>query len=228
MRVSKFSNIGEKSVLADVILGGQDGLVNVLSVILGVSAASNNIKIIIAGGLATTFAESISVGAVALTSKLAERDYYNSELTREKRAIKKVPQKEIGKIRSLFEDKGLEGEVLENVVKTITSNNKLWLDTLMEEGLKLEEVKSSEIYFGSLIVLISALIGSFVPLVPYLIIGLEAFWWSLGLSAITLLLIGIYKAKVTIGNPAKSGAQMVIIGIGVALVGYLIGRIFGA
>ncbi|PIP51271.1 hypothetical protein COY43_00260 [Candidatus Berkelbacteria bacterium CG_4_10_14_0_8_um_filter_35_9_33_8] len=228
MRVSKFSNIGEKSVLADVILGGQDGLVNVLSVILGVSAASNNIKIIIAGGLATTFAESISVGAVALTSKLAERDYYNSELTREKRAIKKVPQKEIGKIRSLFEDKGLEGEVLENVVKTITSNNKLWLDTLMEEGLKLEEVKSSEIYFGSLIVLISALIGSFVPLVPYLIIGLEAFWWSLGLSAITLLLIGIYKAKVTIGNPAKSGVQMVIIGIGVALVGYLIGRIFGA
>ncbi|PIX31360.1 hypothetical protein COZ61_00145, partial [Candidatus Berkelbacteria bacterium CG_4_8_14_3_um_filter_33_6] len=179
-------------------------------------------------GLATTFAESISVGAVALTSKLAERDYYNSELTREKRAIKKVPQKEIGKIRSLFEDKGLEGEVLENVVKTITSNNKLWLDTLMEEGLKLEEVKSSEIYFGSLIVLISALIGSFVPLVPYLIIGLEAFWWSLGLSAITLLLIGIYKAKVTIGNPAKSGVQMVIIGIGVALVGYLIGRIFGA
>jgi len=43
-----------------------------------------------------------------------------------------------------------------------------------------------------------------------------------------LLLIGIYKAKVTIGNPAKSGVQMVIIGIGVALVGYLIGRIFGA
>jgi hypothetical protein len=58
--------------LSDVILGGQDGLVNVLGVILGVAAATQDARILIAAGLAATFAESISMGAVAYTSTLAE------------------------------------------------------------------------------------------------------------------------------------------------------------
>lgn len=48
MHKNELSSIGKKSVLADVILGGQDGLVNVLGVILGVTAASQDIRIIIA------------------------------------------------------------------------------------------------------------------------------------------------------------------------------------
>lgn len=60
--------------LSQMILGGQDGLVNVLGVLLGVAAASESTKIIIAVGLAATFAESIAMAAVAYTSKMAERD----------------------------------------------------------------------------------------------------------------------------------------------------------
>jgi hypothetical protein len=55
-----------ESRLADVILGGQDGLVNVLGVILGVAAATHDARIVIAAGLAATFAESISMGAVRI------------------------------------------------------------------------------------------------------------------------------------------------------------------
>ena len=47
------------STISDVILGGQDGIVNVLGVVLGVAAASGNSRIIIAAALATTFAESL-------------------------------------------------------------------------------------------------------------------------------------------------------------------------
>ena len=36
-------------LLSEVILGGQDGLVNVLGVILGLAAASNDVRIVIAG-----------------------------------------------------------------------------------------------------------------------------------------------------------------------------------
>ncbi len=43
--------------LREVILGGQDGLVNVLGVVLGVSAATNDLKVIIISGLAAAFAE---------------------------------------------------------------------------------------------------------------------------------------------------------------------------
>ena len=58
------------SALSDVILGGQDGLVNVLGVILGVAAATADTRIVLVAGLAATFAESVSMGAVAYTSTL--------------------------------------------------------------------------------------------------------------------------------------------------------------
>lgn len=56
--------------LRDIILGGQDGLVNVLGVTLGIAAASGDVRLVMAGGLAATFAESFSMAAVAYTSSL--------------------------------------------------------------------------------------------------------------------------------------------------------------
>ena len=99
--------------LPDIILGGQDGIVNVLGVILGVAAATVSSKIIIVAGLAATFAESISMAAVAYTSKLAEADYYQSELEREEWEIKNVPEGEKEEIKALYENYGFKGKVLD-------------------------------------------------------------------------------------------------------------------
>src|SRR5438105_10500117 len=85
---------GSGTWLRDVILGGQDGLVNVLGIVLGLTAASASIRLIIAAGLAATFSESVSMGAVAYTSSLAERDYYLSESAREQREIEQLPDEE--------------------------------------------------------------------------------------------------------------------------------------
>src|SRR5207245_6401635 len=73
--------------LRDIILGGQDGLVNALGIILGFSAVSADATILIATVLAASAAESISMGAVAYTSALAQRDYYESELRKEEKEI---------------------------------------------------------------------------------------------------------------------------------------------
>lgn len=62
----------------DLILGGQDGLVNVLGIVLGVAAATASTRVVLIAGLAATFAESISMGAVAYTSAKAGRGYYVS------------------------------------------------------------------------------------------------------------------------------------------------------
>lgn len=228
MHVNELSHIGKKSQLADIILGGQDGLVNALGVILGIAAASGNIKIIIAGALAATFAESISMGAVALTSKSAQRDHYAAELEREKREMAEMSQQETEEIRQIFMRKGISGKVLEDVVAHVTSDKKIWLDMMMHDELGLEKINSEEIYKGSFVVFVAALIGSFIPIVPMLVLPLHvALITSLVLSAITLLIVGIYKAKVTVGSPLKSGIQMVVIGMGAALAGYLIGRLLG-
>jgi VIT1/CCC1 family predicted Fe2+/Mn2+ transporter len=41
-----------------------------------------------------------------------------------------------------------------------------------------------------------------------------------------LAAVGVYKANMTLGKPIKSALQMVIIGIGAAIAGYLIGLLF--
>src|SRR5256885_17079018 len=60
----------QPGLLSDFILGSQDGLVNVLGVIHVVAEASRDNPYVLPGGLAATFAESISMGAVAYTSTL--------------------------------------------------------------------------------------------------------------------------------------------------------------
>lgn len=70
-------------LLRDVILGGQDGLVNVLGVILAVAVATTDVRVVLIAGLAATFAESISMAAVAYTSQKAEADFYQRERKRE-------------------------------------------------------------------------------------------------------------------------------------------------
>jgi VIT1/CCC1 family predicted Fe2+/Mn2+ transporter len=213
--------------LADIILGGQDGLVNVLGVILGVAAASSDPKIVIAGGLAATFAESISMAAVAFTSMSAERDHYRSELEREKREVEELPKKEEAEIRKVYRDKGFDGKLLEDIVAHVISSKPLWIEQMMREELELKEVKQKEIYISSGVVGFSALVGSFVPLTPFFFFPIAtALWYSLGLSVIVLFFVGMYKAKVTIGSPLKSAIQMAVIGMGAALAGYLIGKIF--
>jgi VIT1/CCC1 family predicted Fe2+/Mn2+ transporter len=86
------------SPLSDIILVGQDGLVNVLGVILGVATASSDQRLVIAAGLAAAFAESISMGAVAYTSTLADRDHHLTQIERQKREIRDMPEVERAEI----------------------------------------------------------------------------------------------------------------------------------
>jgi len=215
--------------LSDVILGGQDGLVNVLGVILGVAAASGDARIVIAAGMAATFAESISMGAVAYTSTVAESEHYERELEREKWEIENRSEDEIEEVRQIYKKRGFEGKLLEDVVRQITSDKEVWLEVMMGEELKLEPVAKNQAIKSAVIVGISAFIGSLVPLFPFFIVNIgTGINVSLVLSAITLFLVGVYKAKVTVGKWYKSGMELTVIGIVSALFGYFVGLLFKA
>src|SRR5437870_12124040 len=62
--------------LRDVILGGQDGLVNILGIILGVIVGGGSNTVLLAAGFAPAIRDSISIGAVGDTSSASQRDYY--------------------------------------------------------------------------------------------------------------------------------------------------------
>lgn len=214
--------------LPEIILGGQDGLVNVLGVILGVAAATANAKIIIVAGLAAAFAESVSMAAVAYTSKIAKADYYQSEYEREQWEIVHMPEEEREEIRVLYKRYGFKGSQLEGIVQKITSNKKVWLEVMMSDELKLEPVERKEGLSSAVWVGMSAIIGSFIPLTPFFFLPItSAVMLALFVSSIALFAVGYYKAKVTLGRHLiRQGIEMLVIGMISALVGYLIGNLF--
>ncbi|HLO30409.1 MAG TPA: VIT1/CCC1 transporter family protein [Anaerolineales bacterium] len=216
-----------ESRLSDVILGGQDGLVNVLGVILGVAAATQDVRIVIAAGLAATFAESISMGAVAYTSTLANDDLYLSEREREYRHIHLAPDVEVEEIREIYYKKGFDGETLDKIVEVITSNPDVWVNVMMSEEFQMMPPEKTNAIRSAIIVGLSALAGSLIPLLPFFFLSVSlSIWTSIVIAALTLFVVGVYKARVTIGKPFRSGIQMAAIGTISALAGYVVGLIF--
>jgi len=160
----------QASLLKDIILGGQDGLVNILGLVLGVAAATIDARIIFIAGLAGGFAESISMAAVAFTSTQAVRDFA--------RAHHRFSPDKPG--------------------------------------------------YSALIVGFSSLIGSLIPLLPFLFFPVTAAAiTSVILCGIILFIIGYVKGKLTDGHHLKSGMELLIIGLLAAFAGYLIGHWLG-
>jgi len=212
------------SSLADVILGGQDGLVNVLGIVLGIAAATSDARIVLVAGLAATFAESISMAAVAYTSTLAETAHYESELEREYRHVRLVPAVEREEIRAIYRKKGFHGELLGQIVEKITADEDVWVGVMMSEEHQLTPTNRRDAFRSAIVVGIAAVVGSLLPLLPFLFLDVKtSIWVSLIISAVTLFVVGVYKARTTVGSPGKSGLEMAIIGTVSALVGYAVG-----
>lgn len=215
--------------LRDVILGGQDGLVNILGIILGVIAAGGSETVLIVAGFAAAITESISMAAVGYTSSVSERDYYLAEQARESAEITATPEAERQEVRDIYAAKGFTGLLLEEVVSTITANRETWLETMMDEELHLQPVDNQAILRVAIVIGIATLIGHLIPLVPFLFLDrTAALIVAIALSALALFAVGVYSAVTLIGDWRTSGMRMVVIGLGAAAIGFAVGRLFNA
>lgn len=213
--------------MRDLILGGQDGLVNVLGIILGITAANGTHPVIVAASLAAAFAEAVSMGAVNYTSTLAERDHYEKERQTELWEIENRPEEEREEVRKNYAKKGFQGEELDKVVDVITKDRDVWANMMMADELHLQEIKTDKLLKSSLLVGVSTVVGSVIPVLPYFVFQPEhAVVYSLVISALVLFAVGVYKAKTYVGSWWKSGIQMLLIGMGAAIIGFIIGKIF--
>jgi VIT1/CCC1 family predicted Fe2+/Mn2+ transporter len=213
--------------LRDVILGGQDGLVNILGIVLGVIAGGGSRTVLLAAGFAAAITESISMGAVGYTSTIAQRDYYRAERAREVAEIRSLPEDERRELRRTYAAKGFSGRLLDQVVDTISSNRDRWLDTVMDDELHLQPVETRDAVRSSLVITVATLIGHLIPLLPFLwLTRAPAVVVAIGLSAVVLFAVGAYSAVTLVGNWRSSGLKMVVIGLGAAALGFGIGHLF--
>jgi len=208
--------------LPDLILGGQDGLVNVLGLVLGLVAATDSGRIVIVGALAALLAESISMGAVAYTSRVAERDYYEAQRDRQRREIDERPDEKRAELRTAVA-KLIGDDIADHAVASMTKDRDRWAEALMHVALDVSEPQRTGLTRASVVGAATA-VGSFIPLLPFLLLPpAAAALGAVFISGLALFGVGAYKARTLIGDWRRSGLELTLIGLGAAFAGYLIG-----
>ncbi len=222
--------IGMGRIFRNVILGGQDGVVNVLGIVLGVATATGSTYIVLLAGMAATFAESISMAAVAYTSTRAEIEHYEAEVRRELKEIDEIPDRERKEIEDIYRGKGFSGKLLAQVVDKICSSRKVWLRTMMRDELGLENPSEGmSAFWQAVLVGGSAVVGSFVPITPFFFLPVGAsIPLSLSISLVVLFVVGAYKSRMTSGKWLNGGLELMLIGGAAAVAGWLVGVFFQA
>ena len=140
-----------------------------------------------------------------------------------------MPEVERAEIREIFRRWGFEGDLLDQSVEQIMRDERAWVEVMMNNELKLTPIESGRAIRSAVIVGISAIVGSLIPLLPFFFFPIgPSILISVGITALTLFGIGVYKARVMVGHPGKSGLEMAVIGTISALAGYFIGALLSA
>tara|TARA_B100000315_G_scaffold249177_1_gene280004 strand:+ start:1163 stop:1960 length:798 start_codon:yes stop_codon:yes gene_type:complete len=218
----------EGTYVGDFVFGAIDGSITTFAVVSGVAGAALSANIVIILGLANLLADGFSMAVGNYLSSKSDMEFAQRERKRETWEVEHYPKGEIEEIRSIFRRKGFQGKQLENAVKTITSNKKVWVDTMMIEELNIIEEKTSPVKRGLVTFIAFGLVGV-VPLIPYLIsffseaVKQIVFPLSVILTFIAFFLVGSAKIYVTGKNWLKSGLETLLIGSAAAIIAYGIG-----
>jgi VIT1/CCC1 family predicted Fe2+/Mn2+ transporter len=213
----------------DFIYGSIDGAVTTFAIVAGVMGAGLSPGIILILGFANLFADGFSMAVANFQASKARNEYIEMKRKQEEWEIDHLKEQETDEIRDIYRKKGFKNELLEEVVRTITSRRKVWIDTLMKEELGLIEDEKRPLDSS-----ISTFIGfnliGLIPLIPFvlfILIGItsnhDAFAYSTILVASAFFIVGIIKGKIVKKSKIMSGLFTLMIGGIAAIVAYLIG-----
>jgi len=226
------------AVLKNAIFGFTDGLITDMAVVAGMVAASKStLYIIVIAALAATLAGSISMFLGAYIAEHTRFRFAQREQALENKHVDSIPDSERKEVRDIYLKHGFTPEETDILVKRITSDRELWVKTMMREefGFGEADLKSPQIGTEAIIGLMF-FVGSFVPIIPFLLVTIfsgfprifgmgelaSAFFVSLILSIIALVVMGAYKERFGEGKPLKGALQMLAVGLGGAATVYLI------
>jgi VIT1/CCC1 family predicted Fe2+/Mn2+ transporter len=137
-----------------------------------------------------------------------------------------VPELERDEIRNLYRRKGFSGALLERVVATITADPDVWVAVMMAEEHHLAPTEPGYALRSAAVVGLASLVGSLVPLAPFLALPARAGTWVSALvAALVLFVLGAYKGRLTTGHVVRSGTELATIGTLSALASYVVGAL---
>jgi flavin reductase (DIM6/NTAB) family NADH-FMN oxidoreductase RutF len=143
--------------------------------------------------------------------------------------MRTIPDKEREEIREIYRAKGFSPEEVEMITNKITSNDKVWLDTMLTEELRVFPEARAGIVRGAAVTWISYFLSGFVPLIPYFVLPVnQGFIVSILLASLVLFCVGGAKSFFTRKNFVWSGVEMALIGMGAAGLSFGVGTLINS
>jgi VIT1/CCC1 family predicted Fe2+/Mn2+ transporter len=211
------------------VFGVNDGLVSNLLLILGVAGGTSNGNIILLAGLAGLLAGAFSMAAGEWVSVQSQRELYEREIAVEREELSAFPEEELEELILIYQAKGLSDDESKALAGRIMRQPESALDTLTREELGLAPGDLGSPWVAALSSFGSFAVGALIPVLPFLFgAGTAALVIAIGLSAVTLFVVGSAIALLTGRNSLRGGLRMVaiagVVGLASHLVGVLIGK----
>lgn len=195
--------------LREIVFGLNDGLVTTLVFIMAVSevAPSRLLPVvlgeILAGGISMTLGGYLA----ARTAK----QILDHRIVTERYEVEHEPQEERAELLAIYRNKGFTGSLLHQIVDHLTANPDRWHQAMVHDELGVvEETQIHPIQQGIQVGL-SFMIGGLIPTVPVFFSLPFTQWWAYGLTALTALLLGAFKARYTGQGPVRAGLEFLVI-----------------
>lgn len=213
--------------LSEFVYGGIDGCVTTFAVVSGAVGANLEISIILILGFANLFADGFSMSVGAFLSEKSKKRLYQKHKKAEQLEVKHNPEEGSQEIRNLYAKKGFEGELLDQIVEKITTNDQLWVDEMMSGEHELQKEEKSSEMVGSATFVSFILVG-LIPLSVYVFAffvdsSLPLFFLSSLFAGIGFLVVGFLKAFITEENRLKSMIETLLLGGSAAAIAYYLG-----
>ncbi|AOL23822.1 putative Fe2+/Mn2+ transporter, VIT1/CCC1 family [Erythrobacter litoralis] len=212
--------------LRAAVLGANDGIVSVASLIVGVASASPSRDAVLVAGVAGLVAGALSMAAGEYISVSSQADLEQADIRREKVALKRMPEEEFAELRAIYEGRGLTNETADLVARELTEHDAL--DAHLRDELGLSDAMSANPLQAALA---SGLTFSSAAAIPLL-----AGWLSpvgviipvvLGVSVFALALLGALGARAGGAPVLPAVVRVVVWGVIAMAVTAAIGSLFG-
>lgn len=127
--------VGRGGWLRAGVLGGNDGIISVASLIIGVAAANPAPSVVVISGVAGLVAGAMSMAAGEYISVSAQRDSEQADIEREKQALEAMPTEELDELTAIYKEGGLSDETAALVARELMEKDPLSAHLRDELGL---------------------------------------------------------------------------------------------
>lgn len=220
-------NTGRVGWLRAAVLGANDGVVSVSSVVVGVAAAAGvPPSTILLAGVAALVAGATSMAAGEYVSVQSQADTEQADLAKEAKELREQPEKELQELADFYEARGVDPVLAVQVAQQLTAANAL--EAHAREELGITEQLKAQPFQAALASAAAFLAGGVIPVLAALLLPNQ--FVSLGVTAVTLLsLVGLGALAAWAGGASilKGALRVTLWGAAAMALSALIGSLFG-